>query len=253
MSEKHLNNNHLPIIFIHGSFANAKSWRKIIELNNFQNNSQQINLPGHGGLDDPSDFNNPTFETEFNAIKAQTEYANNPVHLVGHSYGGVVSLAAALTKSFNVAKLTLFEPVAVSTMKTFKDINAVKIVKQFIEEYRFAAKDGEKNACSRVIDFWGGEGSFEMIPPHIQDAMASMTKNNLRHWDLCDKQFPAELYKNLDIPVDIIYGSKSNEVAKSIAKNLFENLPDARLHQIEGASHFMITSHPKECLNILFK
>jgi pimeloyl-ACP methyl ester carboxylesterase len=103
MSEKLLNNNHLPIIFIHGSFANAKSWRKISELGNFQDNSHQINLPGHGGLNDPVDFNKPIFETEFSEIKQQIGYFNNPVHLVGHSYGGVISLAAALTKKFNVA------------------------------------------------------------------------------------------------------------------------------------------------------
>ncbi|MBT6032796.1 MAG: alpha/beta hydrolase, partial [Kordiimonadaceae bacterium] len=38
------------------------------------------------------------------------------IHLVGHSYGGVVALAAALKDEFNIKKLTLFEPVAASVL-----------------------------------------------------------------------------------------------------------------------------------------
>ncbi|MDG1709498.1 MAG: alpha/beta hydrolase [Emcibacteraceae bacterium] len=251
MSKKHLNNNNLPIILIHGSFANAKSWRKIKELGEFGNQTITVNLPGHGGLNDPIDFEKPSFETEFTEIKSQINYKGEPVHFVGHSYGGVVALAAALSESFNVAKLTLFEPVAISVTKTFNDLNSLNIIEEFVKDYHQAAKTREQNACSRVINFWGGKGSFEMIPHHIQDAMTVMTRNNLRHWDLCAEQFSPDLYKNLNISIDIAYGSQSNTVAKSIAKILFNILPNAQIHEIKGASHFMITSHPNECVKIL--
>jgi pimeloyl-ACP methyl ester carboxylesterase len=42
-----------------------------------------------------------------------------PVHLVGHSFGGTVALAAALAGGFGIASLTLFEanPLAVLLMR----------------------------------------------------------------------------------------------------------------------------------------
>ncbi|MCC3861127.1 alpha/beta fold hydrolase [Pseudemcibacter aquimaris] len=254
MADNSFKNNNLPIIFIHGSFANSKSWRKIKEHVNENVKTYSINLPGHGGNDDPHDFDDPKFKTEFDCIKSQIPIMNEPVHLVGHSYGGVAALAATLTKAFNVKRLTLFEPVAVGLLSIFNENKAEQIIADFTEEYIIhAAQDGEKNACARVIDFWGVEGSFEVIPPHVQDAMAEMTKNNLRHWELCKQlcKYNADDIRGIDIPVTVAHGSHSNFVAKTISNILKNNIPDCKQFEIKGASHFMITSHPKDCAKII--
>jgi len=245
-------NNDLPIIFIHGSFANSKSWRKIKDHLGNPDHTYSINLPGHGGLDDPDDFDDPQFETEFEAIKSQCEIHDQPVNLVGHSYGGVVALAATLLGAFNVKRLTLFEPVAVGILSSFNKTNSIKNVEQFVDDYFAASKKCEDNVCARVIDFWGGNGSFDQIPTHIQSAMSTMTENNLRHWKLCQKtNFNPALFHEINIPVTIIHGSHSNDVAKDIATTLKENITNSQFYVIEGASHFMITSHPKESANII--
>lgn len=245
-------NNDLPIIFIHGSFANSKSWRKIKEHLGDSDHTYSINLPGHGGLDDPDDFDDPQFDTEFDAIKSQCKIHYQPVHLVGHSYGGVVALAATLLGAFNVKRLTLFEPVAVGILSSFNKTNSIKMVEQFVDDYFDASEKGEDNVCARVIDFWGGKGAYELIPPNVQTAMATMTENNLRHWKLCQKtNFDAHLFHELEIPVSIIHGSNSNSVAKDIANSLYDNINDSQLYLIDGASHFMITSHSQESANII--
>ena len=252
MHENDNKNNNLPIIFIHGSFANSKSWRKIRELLDASQKSISVNLPGHGGLADPPDFDDPEFETEFDAIRAQSNMLDQPVHLIGHSYGGVVALAATLIGAFNVKKLTLFEPVAVGILNTFKRENSIKIVEKFVQDYFNASELGEENVCARVIDFWGGSGAYDQIPPHVQATMAPMAENNLRHWKLCKKSnFDAKLFQEIKIPVSIVHGTRSNSVAKDIAKTLHENIAESNLFSIEGASHFMITSHAKESANTI--
>src|SRR3546814_8229080 len=45
-------------------------------------------------------------------VRALAEEAGEPVHLVGHSYGGAVALMAALHFPEAIASLTLIEPVA---------------------------------------------------------------------------------------------------------------------------------------------
>lgn len=245
----------LPIIFIHGSFANSKSWRKILEILEDAYEYEAIDLPGHGGMPDPDDFNTPTLQPEFQKIKniiEQNPHMRNGVHLVGHSFGAVVALACALNTSLPVKKLTLFEPVDVSVLVTFSKNEAMKIVTDFVNDYRSTYKKGDVFACACVIDFWGGKGSFDAIPPHIQAAMADMTDNNLRHWDLCKKKpLTIQQYQKLTIPITLVHGSNSNPVAKTIVNSLNDHLPKSSLHEIVGASHFMITTHPRECADLL--
>ncbi|MEZ5756776.1 MAG: alpha/beta hydrolase [Emcibacteraceae bacterium] len=244
-------------IFIHGSFANANSWRKIIENLNGQNELMAINLPGHGGLIDPTDFDQPTLSPEFDVILDEIEKHQqkfDDIHLIGHSYGGVVALEAALSLNLPIQKLTLFEPVYVSILKTYNHQPALKTVTEFVKDYEEAARKGEANACAKVIDFWGGSGSFDLIPDHIKTQMSFMTKNNLRHWKICNSiSRKPDDYQSLELPVSIIHGGKSNQVAKTIAETLNNHLPHSRLEIIEPASHFMITSHPEASANIIRK
>ncbi|MCP5380773.1 MAG: alpha/beta hydrolase [Kordiimonadaceae bacterium] len=242
-------------IFIHGSFANAKSWRKIIENLSGGDELITINLPGHGGMPEPADFDQPTLNPEFDVIKdviQKYEQKFDDIHLIGHSYGGVVALETALSLKFPIQKLTLFEPVYVSILKTYNHKMMQKVVNDFVIDYEEAALCGDKFACAKVIDFWGGSGSFEVIPGHIKAQMTLMTKNNLRHWKICNSiNRVADEYQNFDIPVSIIIGGKSNQVARKIAVTLNNHLPKSTLDIIQEASHFMITSHPAECTAIL--
>lgn len=247
----------LPCLFVHGSFANANSWRKIIEYLPAHYNCYTVDLPGHGGTADPDDFNNPTLKPEFDTISAKLDTIPNAtqgIHLIGHSYGGVVALAAAMEKIAPVKKLTLFEPVDAGVLKVFSETQAMKIINDFQEEYRQAIVESDALACAKVIDFWGGAGSFAKIPDHIQTSMATMTKNNARHWDLCVSNVrEIKKYQNLNIPVTLVNGQLSHMVAKKISGALNDHLPDSNLNVIDNASHFMITSHPEECANLICK
>ncbi|MBT5074880.1 MAG: alpha/beta hydrolase [Kordiimonadaceae bacterium] len=255
MTEKTNVENTLPLLFVHGSFANANSWRKIIDCLPDHFDCHSVNLPGHGGMADSDDFDSPTFKPEFDILKSALENIPNTehgIHLIGHSYGGVVALAAAMDNALPIKKLTLFEPVDVAVLNVFSQTNTLNIIRGFRDEYNQALAISDALACSKVIDFWGGAGSFDAVPAHIQTAMTTMTKNNIRHWVLCTENGrEIEHYKNLDIPVTFINGSRSHDVAKKISSTLNNNLPNSNLYLIDNASHFMITSHAEDCAKIL--
>ncbi len=246
---------HIPIVFVHGSFANSQSWKKIRKLMVEQVITFAIDLPGHGNCPAPHDYDDPKITTEFASIKAQLDGKINwedGIHLVGHSYGGVVALGAAMTGALPVKQLTLFEPVDVSVLPVFGETKAVEQIDAFVHGYLTAYANKEDNVFSRVIDFWGGEGSYDQLPSHIIEQMIPMTRDNIRHWHMCKANGkPIEEYRCLDIPVTLVHGSKSNDVAKAICASLHRNLPQSALHEIEGASHFMITSHARESAEIL--
>jgi len=240
-----------PIVFIHGSFASTSTWKKLVAELAKDHLCISIKLPGHSGMPDPEDFAEPTLETEFAVIEAAiAELTDQPVHLVGHSYGGVVALALAMKGSVAIERVTLFEPVAVSVLVAAGEGDANQQLQAFLQGYREAARAGEMHACARVIDFWGGEGSFAALPAALQDGMVPYTDNNLRHWQLClGQRYTMADYGQLTLPVALVCGGDSNTIAQTISRQLHQHLPNSRYQEIVGASHFMVTTHAQACLS----
>lgn len=242
-----------PIVLVHGSYATTSTWKKMVERLSQTHHCIAIKLPGHGGMPDPTDFASPSIETELAVIEAAVrQFTDRPIHLVGHSYGGVVALAQALKGSVPVSRLTLFEPVATWVLDVAEDEAMQAELATFLGRYRRDAAAGQPHVCGQVIDFWGGGDHFAALPAHIQDAMGTMVANNLRHWDICTvpRHSRADL-ASLRIPTHLICGTRSNVVARAIVDHLHAELPHSQRTDIEGASHALVTSHPEACLAAL--
>ena len=242
-----------PIVLVHGSYATTSTWKKMVERLSQTHHCIAIKLPGHGGMPDPTDFASPSIETELAVIEAAVrQFTDRPIHLVGHSYGGVVALAQALKGSVPVSRLTLFEPVATWVLDVVDDQAMLGELHTFLSRYRRDAAAEQPHVCGQVIDFWGGGDHFAALPAHIQDAMGTMVANNLRHWDICTvpRHSRADLAA-LNIPTHLVCGTRSNAVARAIVDHLHRVLPDSQRTDIEGASHALVTSHPEACLAAL--
>ncbi|WCE32183.1 alpha/beta fold hydrolase [Vibrio sp. SCSIO 43137] len=242
-----------PLVLIHGSFATTSSWKRMVEKLSEQYHCICVKLPGHCGTPDPRDFIAPDIETELSLIEQIiVNTTNRPVHIIGHSFGGVVALSLALKQSVPVSKVTLFEPVAVWVLHLMQDREKVAVVDQFLAHYRESAALKKPDCSGMVIDFWAGAGAFAELPDFIRQGMEPLVKNNLRHWQLTLSAGTTKSdIKQCQTPFHIICGTESNPVTRSIAHHLNQQLPDCKTSQIEGASHFLITSHPNECLSLL--
>ncbi|WP_374255528.1 alpha/beta fold hydrolase [Aquabacterium sp.] len=243
-----------PIVFVHGSFATTSTWKKMMERLAATHRCIAIKLPGHGGMPDPDDFDAPTLAPELNLIEAVARelVGHEPIHLVGHSYGGVVALAQALRGNLPLSELTLFEPVATWVLDVVNDTPMQAEVDAFVRRYRHDAAVGVPDVCGQVIDFWGGANDFANLPSHIQTLMGTMVKNNLRHWDTCTAPQHTEAdLRALQVPTRLVCGTRSNQVAHAILNHLHRLVPHNRMWEIEGASHGLVASHADACLEAL--
>ncbi|XOV77886.1 MAG: alpha/beta fold hydrolase [Aestuariibacter sp.] len=238
-----------PIIFIHGSYATTATWKKMVEQLAASHRCILIKLPGHCGTTDPDDFANPTIETELAIVEQVASLLpDEPIHLVGHSFGGVIALAQALKGNLNISQLSLFEPVAVSVLNG--EMNAV--VQKFLAKYRHDVSTNVPFVCGQVIDFWGGKAAFESLPDAIKAGMEPLVANNIRHWDISAAlDCKAVDLQNLAIPTRLVCGTRSNPVAHAICEQLNKQIPHSKKYIIEGASHFLVTSHADDCLKAL--
>ncbi|WP_299805271.1 hypothetical protein [uncultured Shewanella sp.] len=94
--------------------------------------------------------------------KVVSSLTEEAIHLMGHSFGGVIALALALKGHFNISKMSLCEAVAVSVLEKNNE------VQEFLVKYR--RKVSKKPLTSgEVIDFWGGKGVFQSLADFIQE------------------------------------------------------------------------------------
>lgn len=247
-----------PIVFIHGSYATSSTWKKMINQLSEHHRCISIKLPGHGGAPEANDFDAPTVETELDILRQVVESLTDklihdePIHIVGHSFGGVVALAQALKGNLNLSQVTLFEPVSTWVLDRVGDQEMSDRVQLFLDKYTQDIANKKQYAYGQVIDFWGEEGAFDSLPDFIKDGMEPLLKNNIRHWDLCTS-IDSDLndLKNCTVPTRLVFGDKSNPVARAICEHLKAHIPNSKTYKIEGASHFLVTSHAEECLQAL--
>jgi pimeloyl-ACP methyl ester carboxylesterase len=239
-----------PIVFIHGSYATTSTWKKMVDSLAENHHCICIKLPGHGGMPDPTDFAEPLMETELAIIEQLVrKLTTEPIHLVAHSFGGVIALAQLLKGSLEIAEITLFEPVAVWLLDRVKDDEMLARVDTFLHKYRQDAANNVPHVGGQVIDFWGGAGAYDPLPDFIKESMAPLVSNNIRHWDLNAKSTASlEDLNRCKVPMRVVYGSESNPVAKAICQHLAQQVPKCTTYTVDGASHFLVTTHPRECV-----
>ena len=242
-----------PIVFIHGSFANTATWKAYFKALSQDHHCIAIKLPGHCGLPDPEDMASPTIETELSIIEAVVaELADKPIRLVAHSYGGVVAMSLALKGSIEIKNITLYEPTPMWVFDTVGDSANATLLAEFLAGYRAAVANGEHFACGRVIDFWCDGEVFDGLPEFIKEGMTPLVENNLRHWDVgAILNYSMSELSEVTVPTQLVYGNCSNPAAAAICLHLADALPNTDVAVVNGAHHFLVTSHASECIELL--
>ena len=95
-----------PLVLVHGTAADHTRWKPVLPTLEEHFTIYAIDRRGRGGSDDSREY---AIEREFEDVASVVDAIREPVNLLGHSYGALCSLEAALLTS-NVRKLVLYEP-----------------------------------------------------------------------------------------------------------------------------------------------
>lgn len=244
-----------PVVLLHGSFATSSAWRKMLaSLDTDKYCAIAVDLPGSGESEaGPFDASHLlSMETE--AVEAVVaKETDSPIHLVAHSYGGVVALSIALRELVSLRSLTLFEPVALGVLADTAHADALADAAVFVGEYRRAFDHGDLWAARRVIDRLGGDGAFEAMPPHVREVVKAGTSQNICQWEATVAfRPPVEKLKALTVPTAIVCGAKSRSTNRwHIGERLTQLIANSRLVELAGAGHFMINTHAAQCASLI--
>jgi len=236
------------ILFVPGSFSTPAACRPIQKLLPPGYRFVSTSLCGYGATDETRTADDFDIAHEIRVIEAVARHIGEPVHLVGHSFGGTVALAAALAGNIELRSIATFEANPLCLMLDRGRDDLFDAARQMSAAYEVAVQTGEVHAPRRIIDFWGGDGAWATMPEAVQEYCCDTAAANVLDWHT-DFGFSPGLddFAGLDIPVLLVRGALTNAAIVEMTEGLADCIPHARSVQIDGASHFLITTHPARC------
>jgi pimeloyl-ACP methyl ester carboxylesterase len=97
------------IVLVPGSCSTGAGWRPVMATWNGQFRCITTNLLGYGGTVERRTAYDPDISHEAEILESVVRKASGRVHLVGHSFGGLVGLAVALRHRVSLASLAILE------------------------------------------------------------------------------------------------------------------------------------------------
>ncbi|MGH8876330.1 MAG: alpha/beta fold hydrolase, partial [Stackebrandtia sp.] len=97
-----------PAVYVHGLGGSAQNWTDLADVLSDRFAGQAIDLPGFGHSAPSTQYTIPALAQKVAAWITQSQ--RGPVHLVGNSLGGAISVYVAATRPHLVRTLTLISP-----------------------------------------------------------------------------------------------------------------------------------------------
>jgi len=240
------------VVLVPGSCSTGAAWRPVIAALNGQFRCVTTSLLGYGATAERRTAGDPSIDHEAEALEAVVRKAGSGVHLVGHSFGGLVALAVALRKRVALASLMVVEAPAAELLRHSGEAEHYRAFRQMTEAYFADFAGGNAEAVADMIDFYGGAGTFASWPPRVRDYAIAATPVNILDWASA-YGFPlsAALLAAIDIPVLVVRGSASHPAVQRTNVLLSEFVNGAALATIDGAAHFMIATHASEVARLM--
>lgn len=220
------------VVFVHGGVMNgamtwsaqeplAERWRLVI-----------IDRPGFGSS---SPVDRVDFATDAELVveildRATELWGVDRVHLVGHSYGGVISLLVAATRPAALASLTVIEPPAFGVAAGHAAVD--ELVMGLKDHWRHGPLDSPSQFLDAFLRLVGSATELpDPLPPPLAQGAAMLIVER-GPWDA---EIPLEQLAAASFPKLVISGAHS--AAFDAVCDVLERDLDADRAVIPGAGH----------------
>jgi pimeloyl-ACP methyl ester carboxylesterase len=240
------------VVLVPGSCSTGAAWRPAMASWNGEFRCVTTSLPGYGGTTERRPPGDPAIAYLAEAVERAVREAGEPVHLVGHSFGGLVSLAVAMRKLVRVASIAILEPPAIELLLERGEDDHYRAFGRMTEHYVAAFNSGERDAIAAMIDFYGGAGTFASWPSRVREYAVATTAVNITDWaSAYGFSLSADALSRLDIPVLVVCGETSHPAMRKICALVSECIGGAGHATVDGAAHFMIATHASEVARLV--
>ena len=242
------------VVLVPGSCSTGAAWRPVIGQWNGRFRCVTTSLLGYGGTSERRTPDDHCFTHEAEILESVIRRAGGRVHLVGHSFGGLVAVSVALRRQVPLASLVIVEAPAAELLRETGEHQHYRAFRDMTDAYFAAFQNKENEAIAAMIDFYGGAGTFASWPSRVRAYAVETTAVNILDWASAYgfPLAPARL-ATIDVPALVLRGGASHPAVQRANELLSESMRAALLETIAGAAHFLITTHAQEVARAIAK
>jgi pimeloyl-ACP methyl ester carboxylesterase len=239
------------IVLVPGSCSTGAAWRPVVSQWQSRFRCVTTSLLGYGGTAERRTLVDSDIRHEAEILESVVRHAACPVHLVGHSFGGLSALAVALRNRVPLLSLAILEAPAPELLRQMEEYSQYRSFREMTDIYFSMFQADDRNAIQQMIDFYGGAGTFAGWPRRVRDYAIETTATNVLDWaSAYGFQLTRPSLARIDIPTLVMWGEDSHPAVQR-TNQLLAQCTKARPVIIGGAAHFMISTHPEEVARTL--
>lgn len=238
-----------PLLLVHGSTATWARWAPLLDRLQAAFTVYAMDRRGRGDSGDTPTY---SIEREFEDVAAVADAAARdaaePVSVLGHSFGAICAMEAALLTP-QIRKLVLYEP-PIPVGEALRDISRAYPSPESIERMQQLLDAGERERMLEVF-FRDING----MPPAQYDALRSSPAwparvalaHTLRRELLAVQgyRFDASRFAGLDIPALLLLGGESPPNFAQAIDEIAAALPQSRKVVLAGQRHVAMDTAPE--------
>jgi len=235
------------VVLVPGSCSTGAAWRPIVAQ--WENGFRCVttSLLGYGGTAERRTAVDADISHEAEVLEAVIRRAACPVHLVGHSFGGLVALAVALRNRVKLLSLAIIEAPAAELLRSLGEHEHYRAFRAMTQSYFAAFHAGETAAIGSMIDFYGGAGTFATWPQRVRSHAVETTAVNILDWaGVYGFQPPPGSLAKIEVPTLVLRGGASHKAVQRANELVGRCMQKASVVTLAGAAHFMISTHAEE-------
>lgn len=235
-----------PVLLVHCSSGSRRQWRHAVERLAPRFRVLAPDLCAHGETPPPWGPLDYRVDDDVALVTSLAIHAGRPVHLVGHSYGGMLAMAAAVQLGTRVASLTLIEPALFHLLPAAGETEAWSEIAGLARTHTALCAQGRtEDAAEAFMGYWTAPGAWTAMPAERRAAVVRTMPYVAEVWHTMFREAagPTMPYESLTAPVLLLRGTATTRGAAATTAVAHRVLPGARLVEVPGAGHMLPLTH----------
>ena len=228
-----------PLLIVHGISSAHYDWQ--IVANQLMNHFK-VYVMDRRGRCQSGDHPEYSIEKEFADVAAILNSFEDPVYVLGHSFGGLCTLGASLLVS-NVRELILYEPTIAFDPKGM----VICYIMEFL--LRFNRPEAVLELFMKKVVGMADEAiefaiKFAKNQPEWEERLVAAQTIPREIRALIHYNYSEESFSGIRIPTILFVGENSSEILKNMASKVHATIPNSKTIELPEQGHIAMLTAP---------
>jgi pimeloyl-ACP methyl ester carboxylesterase len=205
-----------------------------------------VDLFGYGDSSSWPGTRPQTLADQAELVLGLLQHLGRPLALVGHSFGGAVTMEAALRLGPDLAGLVLLDPNPFYLLAMYGRDTAFAEAAGLRDHVKRYGADGRwEVVAERFADYWNGTGTWAAMPERRRAAFLAALPPNIHEWDaVMNETTPLGGWRGIRAQTLLIRAAQTRRPIRELSELLLDAIPGWRLVEVPEAGHMAPMTGP---------